>query len=106
MRLPKAAERRWMNAMAIVAVLVVTGTLIQRSRSYASLARFHAESEKECWRVLEASEGVQFDSEHRKDWIARTRGVLRYHTRMARKYERTARYPWLPVAPDPPEPSE
>ena len=33
MRLPKAAERRWMNAMAIVAVLVVTGTLIQRSRS-------------------------------------------------------------------------
>ena len=74
--------------------------------SYASLARFHAESEKECWRVLEASEGVQFDSEHRKDWIARTRGVLRYHTRMARKYERTARYPWLPVAPDPPEPSQ
>ncbi len=30
-----------------------------------------------------------------------------YHERedeLARKYERAARYPWLPVEPDPPEP--
>jgi hypothetical protein len=25
-----------------------------------------------------------------------------YHGRLRRKYERAARYPWLPVAPDPP----
>jgi hypothetical protein len=29
---------------------------------------------------------------------------LAYHATMARKYERAARYPWLPVEPDPPEP--
>jgi hypothetical protein len=28
-----------------------------------------------------------------------------HHAAMARKYERAARYPWLPVAPDPPEPA-
>jgi hypothetical protein len=30
----------------------------------------------------------------------------RYAAAMAAKYERAARYPWLPVAPDPPEPPE
>ncbi len=104
MRVPQMAEQRWLKAMAIVAVVVVTGMLIQRSRSYASLASFHAEAEKECWRILDASEGRQFDTEDRKDWIARTRGVLRYHARMARNYRRAARYPWLPVGPARPEP--
>jgi hypothetical protein len=27
-----------------------------------------------------------------------------WHLSMARKYERAAGYPWLPAAPDPPEP--
>jgi hypothetical protein len=27
-----------------------------------------------------------------------------YHRAMAEKYRHAARYPWLPVAPDPPEP--
>ena len=30
--------------------------------------------------------------------------MARYHEAMRLKYERAARYPWLPVAPDPPEP--
>jgi hypothetical protein len=30
--------------------------------------------------------------------------LVRYHKVLARKYLRAARYPWLPVAPDPPEP--
>ena len=32
------------------------------------------------------------------------RGLNDYHDLMHRKYDRAARYPWLPVAPDPPEP--
>ena len=32
--------------------------------------------------------------------LARTR----HHAAMTKKYERAARYPWLPVDPDPPEP--
>jgi hypothetical protein len=29
---------------------------------------------------------------------------ISYHESLARRYERAARYPWLPVEPDPPEP--
>ncbi len=34
-----------------------------------------------------------------KDWRP-----IEWHESMARKYEHAARYPWLPVAPDRPEP--
>jgi hypothetical protein len=34
-----------------------------------------------------------------KDWR-----LFEWHQSMARKYEHAARYPWLPVAPDSPEP--
>jgi hypothetical protein len=30
--------------------------------------------------------------------------LVRYHSEMAEKYKRAARYPWMPVSPDPPEP--
>lgn len=30
--------------------------------------------------------------------------LANHHTRLEEKYARAARYPWLPVAPDPPEP--
>lgn len=47
----------------------------------------------------------------RQDEIARPQSALRkanaavpYYDAMSRKYERAARYPWLPVATDPPEP--
>jgi hypothetical protein len=30
--------------------------------------------------------------------------LIEYHTFLVEKYERAARYPWLPVEPDPPEP--
>jgi hypothetical protein len=30
--------------------------------------------------------------------------MAKYHDALRRKYERAARYPWLSVAPDPPEP--
>jgi hypothetical protein len=35
---------------------------------------------------------------------ARERRFNRYYEFMIAKYERAARYPWLPVEPDPPEP--
>ena len=34
--------------------------------------------------------------------VPRQRAI--YHAALRRKYERAARYPWLPVPPDPPEP--
>jgi hypothetical protein len=32
------------------------------------------------------------------------RKVAAYRTAMRKKYQHASRYPWLPVAPDPPEP--
>lgn len=37
-------------------------------------------------------------------WQARNAKPIAYYTEMTRKYEFAVRYPWLPVAPDPPEP--
>jgi hypothetical protein len=37
-------------------------------------------------------------------WIDLHDRRAEYFGRLARKYERAARYPWLPVPPDPPEP--
>jgi hypothetical protein len=61
MRLPRMTTRRWMVAVAIAAVGIGTWILIDRSRSYAALSAFHAESEKECWRIVEAFDGSRFD---------------------------------------------
>ena len=42
---------------------------------------------------------------HALRWIvARMERQTAYYESMARKYERAARYPWLPVEPDPPMP--
>jgi hypothetical protein len=38
------------------------------------------------------------------EWSAGHRARASYHARLRRKYERAARYPWLPVPADPPEP--
>jgi hypothetical protein len=37
--------------------------------------------------------------------IARGCRLIRYCETMQQKYEHASRYPWLPVAPDPPEPN-
>jgi hypothetical protein len=34
------------------------------------------------------------------------RDLAKWHNALNQKYARSARYPWLPVAPDPPEPPE
>ena len=36
--------------------------------------------------------------------VAEATARVPYHTRMKRKWERAARYPWLPVEPDPAPP--
>jgi hypothetical protein len=38
--------------------------------------------------------------------IARCRRLSAYYRDLEAKYDRAARYPWLPVAPDPPEPED
>jgi hypothetical protein len=38
------------------------------------------------------------------EYAAHSRRLADHHATLRRKYERAARYPWLPVDPDPPEP--
>jgi hypothetical protein len=107
MRLLRMTTRRWMIAVAVAAVCVGVWMLIMRARSYAALAASHAEGEKECRRIVEASENMRFDPAVWKDWIAYARHSRRlfvYHAGLRRKYELASHRPWLPVEPDPPEP--
>jgi hypothetical protein len=39
-----------------------------------------------------------------KSTVSKLTALRQYYERLAAKYRRVARYPWLPVPPDPPEP--
>ena len=107
MRLIRMTTRRWMVAVAIVAIGFGAFILVQRSRSYAALAALHADDENECRRIVEAVEGIPLDAPIWRDWAAnarRSRRLLQYHAALRRKYDLASRRPWLAVEPDPPQP--
>ncbi len=79
--------RRMMIAVAIVAILLGLAEMTRRRR-----AAFREKSTAIRW-----SEYVEGHGKRRPE-------IAEHYRRMAEKYERAARYPWLPVAPDPPEP--
>jgi hypothetical protein len=92
LHLPRFRLRALMVAVAIVAVLLGLWAGIERRRAdFRRIARYHS------YRNL----GLLVDSrsltplELRRD---------EWHAALAKKYTRAARYPWLPVEPDPPEP--
>jgi hypothetical protein len=91
MRLPRMTTRRWMVAMVIVAV-ALEGTMERRNR-FRKITDYHrAESKKlasrlKCFAMTEL------------DWQP-----IEWHEWMRLKYDRAARYPWLPLEPDPPRP--
>ena len=88
--------------MACVAVVgLVTSLEANRRRSqYVSLAESHHSMEHPAICGLTLDLLRDETSEFSQLW-KRQRD---YHARMADKYERAARYPLLPVVPDPPEP--
>jgi hypothetical protein len=82
--------RRMMVAVAVVAVLLAMAVTLSHRRSrFESLRDYHASRAPYVWL---GPMGTLW--ERQGEW----------HWAMKRKYERAARYPWLPVAPDPPEP--
>ena len=128
MRLPRMTTRRWMVAVAVVA-LAMGGVVGVRAvwQYVASLdhVRYHAGMEAtfrwldQVWPDEEEAmaHAPELTEEGRRavGEFRRQMGVLRrqvalwhrkreYHAAMARKYRYVARFPWLPVEPDPPEP--
>jgi hypothetical protein len=114
MRLPRPqiTIRRLMIAVAIVGVLmgglIEWNVLRQRALFYRKRARDHADMEMSLRLTAEGPGGT-----NRVD-ISPGPGapsnpfpilvVIDHEARLRRKWEEAARYPWLPVEPDPPEP--
>jgi hypothetical protein len=104
--------RRWMIAVAVVAILMGAGLeLGRRSRRFARLAAYHSDVALEHFGT-QMSLGVwppqlqdlSVAELARVRILSRVRASVIYHSSLTQKYERATRYPWLPVEPDLPEP--
>ena len=134
MRLPRMTTRRWIVVVVIVGLLMVGVRLKQRRSLLLSRAQFHEQKaafypklesreRKICAeypRLIAGLERLQdyrdrepvrsrledlkvrLDESRRN--LARWTNRIAYYAGMAHKYQHAARYPWLPVEPDPPEP--
>jgi hypothetical protein len=92
MRLPRPrfTVRRLMAAVAVVGLMLGSSTWLgRRAASFREAAISH-----------------RAQAQHAGGSLSPITGKLwgRYNEAMADKYEQAARHPWLPVAPDPPEP--
>jgi hypothetical protein len=105
MRLPRMTTWRWMVAVAVVGLLMgaaIGGVRLKQRRDlFLALGTNHAQQEAHYGREMLIR--VEPDT-HLVVQEYVCPGHVDYHARLARKYERAARYPWLPVEPDPPEP--
>ena len=87
---PRLTVRR---LMALVIVVAIAFALESRAQRFRIRAQHHQVSSM----FVDLS------------WTPDTNSIplpplIRHHEAMAAKYEHAARYPWLPVEPDPPEP--
>ena len=89
--------RRMMAALAVVAILCWAGRLLLLSAMYRERARafsFELMTETPIWMGPKERPRVYSSPSPRVRWARE----------MGHKYERAARYPWLPVEPDSPPP--
>jgi hypothetical protein len=105
MRLPRVrfTVRRMMVAVAVAALLLIGVVLWRRSEEYRRRAESH---DSLLWSELPVAVD-EAASPGRLGGGLSVVGLLRrakYHHDMSQKYWRAAARPWLPVAPDPPEP--
>jgi hypothetical protein len=111
MRLPRMTTRRWM--VVAFGLMIGGGVLLKQRQDYfLSLAQSH---QKEVASSMARGNALKSrfggTSGMTVEEITRLHGDYDrmmdradHHASLARKYERAARYPWLPVEPDPPEP--
>jgi hypothetical protein len=108
MHLPSAITK-WLNivgaAAIVVSSLVLVGWGIAETERRGRCERFQALAEQHAWLSLKARGWSYTLTSNRQcirgDWPT---PLSLYHDRMKAKYECAARYPWLPVEPDPPKP--
>lgn len=102
--------RRLMAGVAIAAAILL---MAERRERFRRIALGHAIevnrvfSDLELFLVATASQNESAERAAERERL--TRPLIRfqrYHYRMVAKYEHAASRPWLPVAPDPPPPTE
>jgi hypothetical protein len=93
--IPQFTVRQLMVAVAIAGI--VLGVTIERHNRFRKIAAHH---QAEFKKILS---GLPFHFSGDSSLDPKMRR-LEWHEPMRLKYERAARYPWLPVGPDPPEP--
>ena len=94
MRLTRMTTRRLMIAVAVVGLLmggIVGGVRLRRRREYLMGYYHHHHQMAVMW----ISKGIE-------TLDPRCQRLIAYHGALARKYWYAARFPWLPVEPDPP----
>lgn len=115
MRLPRMTTRRWMIAVAAVAILIqivrLSATSYDRWQSayshqlFADTMRTNVDAIRR-WIARSSSQGAPSAAiAEEKAALARDQEWAEYCAGLATKYRRAARYPWLPVEPDPPPPN-
>ena len=102
MRMPRFRIRTLMVAVAVIALLIgVPFDLARRRRAFLRLAIEH--QAREVAVTYDGYARVWFDSRGRP-LDPRAAKLDLWNSQLADKYFRAARYPWLSVEPDPPEP--
>src|SRR5262245_34825675 len=112
MPLPRMTTRRWMVAVAVLALVFGGQATRRRWASLTSTYRAKAVEYSLKARVAELNALVAdassklSDTDPSKFALAdsRYRQISEHYLALARKYERAATRPWLPVASDPPPP--
>jgi hypothetical protein len=113
-RIPRMTMWRWMVAVAVVIGPMIGGGVLlvrQRRDYFLTLAQSHHNEAAASMargtalksRLASKSEMSAEVGQLYRDY-ERMMDRANHHTAMAHKYEHAARYPWLLVEPDPPEP--
>jgi hypothetical protein len=104
MRVPRVrfTVRRLMAVVAVLAVLLGAGAEVVRlarlAEDYRQRAKYFVAAEDVRNLTVAAERMVDPGAARKPDRIAA------HYAQLRRRYERAAARPWLPVAPDPPEP--
>jgi hypothetical protein len=124
MRLPRMTTRRWMLAVAVVAIVIAGLIEVCRlghlRQVYLAVAREYADEAHEIRRgddgrsdgrmvlirSIAGERPASLQSREGMVYLDRIARAAAYCDQLRAKYERAARYPWLPVEPDPPYRSE
>jgi hypothetical protein len=86
--------------VAISALIVAGAVLARRSSEFRPIAEEPADSEMASLEYADDARGESGDPQR----VARGEQMAAYYRELRIKYERAARYPWLFVEHDPPEP--